>query len=539
MAINSFAGKRYLVVDDFADMRATVRSMLHSLGIPAVDQARDGAGAIALIEETRYDVVLCDYNLGRGKDGQQVLEEARQRKLLGIDSIFIMITADNTREMVMAAVEYEPDNYLSKPFTKDLLRTRLLRLIERKADLAPVNAALHGGDQGRAIELLDGLIAARPRNLADLLKLKAEICITAGRYDAAAAIYAEALAARDVAWAQFGRGKLLFLTKAYAQAAEVFQALIERNKELVSAYDWLARAQLALNLPAVAEKTLVAAAELSPRAVQRQQLLGDLALNNGNAPLAESAFGRAVQLGKFSVFNHPSLYAGLAKSKTANNKHDEALQAVAELSRTFANDPAAIFYEATATAAIRHNQGDSAGAAAATRQAERAMRVAGGQHAARMGVELARTLSQVGEKQQAAALLQSLVANNHDDEACLIEIARAYRDAGLDETPDAVITRIRRGVVDTNNRGVQLIRDGQLDAAIDLLQQAAAQVPGNRTVNLNAAKALLIRMERHGTAEDSLRQLRQYLDRVRQVAPGDQRLTTLQAQVQRLVLKSM
>lgn len=536
MLANPFNEKTYIVVDDFADMRSTVRSMLRSFGVADVDQARDGEDAIAQMKKTRYDVLLVDYNLGRGKDGQQILEEARHRGLIGIDSIFVMITAESTRDMVMGVVEYEPDSYLSKPFTKDLLRTRLAKLIEKKADLATINQALRRKDHGRAIELCDELIAGRPKNLSDLLKLKANTCIDAGRYDEAIAIHEGVLAVRDIAWARLGIGKVLFARKSYAEAKEVFQFLIDHHKNLVAAYDWMAKAQMAMNRPDDAERTLTKAVNLSPRAIKRQQVLGDLALGNGNSVAAEKAFDTAVSLGRHSVFNDPSLFCGLAKSKIANKKFDEALRVVENLDNVFGEDPRSAFYGMTATAAILWHQGDIDAAVAQAEKAEEAMRGTGDTFDSKQALEMATTFSLLGKKEKSAELLQSVVANNHDDDVLLREVERAYQDAATTDTPEEAITRIRMEVRDTNNRGVKLIREGDLDAAIELLEQAAAEVVGNRTINLNVAKALVMKMEKNGANSDQLRRVRLYVERVRATAPEDWRLAHIQSRLQRLVL---
>ncbi|MGD8932607.1 MAG: response regulator, partial [Chromatiales bacterium] len=117
MLQNLLNQRSYLVVDDFGDMRSTLRSMLSLFGVTDIDNAKNGADAIQQMEHKRYGVVLCDYNLGIGKDGQQVLEEARHRNLISVSTAFIMITAENTLSMVLGALEYEPDSYLYKPFT--------------------------------------------------------------------------------------------------------------------------------------------------------------------------------------------------------------------------------------------------------------------------------------------------------------------------------------------------------------------------------------------------------------------------------------
>lgn len=61
--------RAFLVVDDFGDMRSMLRSMLSSIGIADVDTAINGREAIDALQRKRYDIILCDYNLGPGKNG--------------------------------------------------------------------------------------------------------------------------------------------------------------------------------------------------------------------------------------------------------------------------------------------------------------------------------------------------------------------------------------------------------------------------------------------------------------------------------------
>jgi tetratricopeptide (TPR) repeat protein len=532
-----FSDRHYLIVDDFSDMRAVIRSILRSLGVNHIDQARDGKDAIAQMSRKRYDVVLCDYNLGPGKDGQQVLEEARHRQLIGVDCIFIMVTAENTREMVMGAVEYAPDNYLAKPFTKELLKSRLDKLFERKAHLAKVNKALMAKDYGSAILELNALIATTPKNLSDLLKLKADICLNSNRYDDAMAIYEQALAAREVTWARLGMGKILYWKKNHVQAQEIFRQLIALDPNLITAYDWLAKTQTAQQQFSEAEQTIRTAVKLSPRGLQRQHLLGDLALSNGHTQEAETAFSQAVTLAKHSVLNHPSLFAGLAKSKTLNNKHIEALKVIGEIDKTFSDAPEAIFYTATATAAVKQHQGDAAGALESLRTAEQTMAQLGETSHFKLGLDLAKTYALLGQPDKAAALLQTSIANNHDDDEFLMEIVRVCHEAGLDYDAETAIREIQKGVVKTNNAGVQLLKQGEFDAAIRLLREAAEEMPGNKTINLNAAKATIMKMEQIGATNEDILDVRRYVERVQALAPQDWRLSDVMSRLRNLAPK--
>src|SRR3954469_11097199 len=77
-----WADKHCLLIDDIAGIRRLLRESLRNLGVKHVDQASSGSEAMGLISRTRYDIILCDYNLDEGKNGQQVLEEARTRNFL-------------------------------------------------------------------------------------------------------------------------------------------------------------------------------------------------------------------------------------------------------------------------------------------------------------------------------------------------------------------------------------------------------------------------------------------------------------------------
>ncbi len=533
--VDLFAAKHFLIVDDFADMRAALKRILNSLGAVHIDQARHGSEAIAKMQTRPYDVVLCDYNLGPGKDGQQVLEEARVRQLLKVDSIFIMITAENSREMVMGAVEYAPDSYLSKPFTKELLQTRLIKLFERKANLRKVNQALLAKDPVAAIRELDTLIAAHPPNLGELLKLKSEICIDANRLDEAQGALEQVLAMREMPWARLGLGKIQFKRKQFTQAAETFRQLIEQERNFVAAYDWLAKTQMAQRQYAEAEETLKLAARLSPRNIQRQGLLGETALANHHPETAEAAYEHAVAMAKHSVFNHPVLFAGLAKSKAAAGKPNEALKVVEQIPKAFPDHPESRLYQAAATAIIKNRLGDQTGAQAALAEAEHALaNLNETAHASKHALEMARTYAELGQEDKAARLLRQAIANNHDDEEILTQIVHLCQESRLNYDAESAIREVQGDVVRTNNEGVRLIKQGEFEAAIRLLTQAAEEMPGNKTINLNAAKALLMYMEHRGVVSDLLDQVRRYIDRVQTLAPEDWRLGEVNQRLRKL-----
>jgi CheY-like chemotaxis protein len=138
----ALAGRRILIVDDLVEARSSLKKMAAILGGGDIDIATDGIEAMELIHENQYDIVLSDYNLGRAKDGQQILEEARFTERLKATSLFIVITGENAIDMVMGALEYDPDGYITKPYTLNMLKERLIRIITIKEELRLVNKAI-------------------------------------------------------------------------------------------------------------------------------------------------------------------------------------------------------------------------------------------------------------------------------------------------------------------------------------------------------------------------------------------------------------
>jgi DNA-binding NarL/FixJ family response regulator len=110
---------------------------------------------MALLERHSYDAVLCDLHLGQGLNGQQILEEARHRQLLAPHTVWLMVSAEKTAEMVTGTVESRPDDYLIKPITETLLFTRLTRQMARKQLLAPIEQAMRDREYLKALNLTE------------------------------------------------------------------------------------------------------------------------------------------------------------------------------------------------------------------------------------------------------------------------------------------------------------------------------------------------------------------------------------------------
>jgi CheY-like chemotaxis protein len=530
--------KAFLVVDDFGDMRSMIKNILMACGGKEITLANNGAEAIARMEEKRFDIVLCDYNLGPGKDGQQVLEEAKHRCLIGLGCVFLMVTAENTREMVMGAVEYEPDSYLTKPFNKDLLKTRLEKLIIKKQDLLPVETALTHQNYNRAIQILDEKIAQKPSNSNDLKKIKAEVCLSAGMTKQAREVYETALSVRDLPWAHLGLGITWFFEKAYDKAQVIFQNLIEHHPNYTFAYDWLAKSQKYLNQLTEAQQTLQLAAEISPKAICRQQMLGEIALLNNDNQVAETAFTKAVKYGRHSVYKHPSNYANLAKVVANTQQGEAGLKVLKDMKREFGKDPKAGLYMSTAESLIHEGMGNTEAAKASLEHAASLYESLDKSSLSDCSIELAKTYQAFNITEKSVELLKSTVLNNHADDNMMDEIKFAMAAMNMQENALGSIDAIREEVSSLNRQGVDLARNGKLEEAIRLLKKTSERMPANRTVNLNTALVLLMNMEKETVSIESIDDINIYLDRVTKSDPNNPTLLKLKKRLATIIQSS-
>jgi len=530
--------KSFLVVDDFGDMRSMLRTMLSSIGIAVIDTAINGREAIEALEKRRYDVILCDYNLGPGKNGQHVLEEARHRQLIGLDAVFVMITAENTREMVMGAVEYEPDSYLTKPFSKDLLRARLQKLVIKRQDLHEVESAVSAQEYDLAVQILDEKIAAKPKNLGELIKQKAEILYRAGEYQQASAVYEQVLAQREMPWARLGLGKIFRSTGRLQEAETVFEGLMQDNQRFTAAYDWLARTLQAQGRGNEAQEVLQRAVGLSPKAILRQKALGELAMKNGDNQVAERAFTEAVELGRNSVYKAPGIYANLARIKSRSGNAKAGFKIIDNMQKEFQGDDESQLYAAMTRGVIHQNLGESLEAEVCMGQASDLYQSMGLHLSPELTLEMARSYAELGQMEKAQAMLKDAVRNNHADQELLDKIEGLAGDLSLGVDPKSFVAEIRREIIKLNNKGVEMAKAGQFEEAVALFSEAVTAMPSNKVVNLNAARVMIMNMRAQGVESGQLAKVRELLERVRLMDPESPALRRVNGMYQELVKRA-
>jgi DNA-binding response OmpR family regulator len=332
------ANKTVLIVDDFQSMRSTLRQTMMAIGFEQITSVATGEEALAALRAKRFDIILCDYNLGDGLDGQQVLDQGRSEGLISLGTVFVMVTAEKSSEMVMGALESEPDAYLSKPFTKDLLNARLERALHRRAPLLPVAHKLKTKGPGAALRELDALFLRAPANRLELLRLRAELAFMQGDLAKAETACHDAMADKPLAWALTQLGQIAERHGEWPTAEAQYRKSIVLTPHFMAAHDRLANLCELQGRLQDALEILVAALERSPKSLARQRHLGRLATQLGRDDLAESAWRRVIAMARQMGTADAADYLQLIRALVRRGDAREAEQSIQALSQRCRHD---------------------------------------------------------------------------------------------------------------------------------------------------------------------------------------------------------
>jgi two-component system chemotaxis response regulator CheY len=116
-----------LIVDDYKTMLRIIRNLLKQLDFDNVDEATDGAEALAKLRAGSYGLVISDWNMAP-MTGLELLKEVRADARLK-DTPFIMVTAESKTENVIAAKQAGVSNYIVKPFNAETLRDKIEKVL--------------------------------------------------------------------------------------------------------------------------------------------------------------------------------------------------------------------------------------------------------------------------------------------------------------------------------------------------------------------------------------------------------------------------
>lgn len=496
-----YKDKKVLIIDDFPEFRMSLRQMLLSIKVEDIHMASTGEEALRMCQKNIFDVVLCDYNLGDGKDGQQLLEELREYKLLNHSAIFMMLTAESTAFMVMGAMENSPDAYLTKPFTRQDLAARLDRLIIFKEEMEPINDALNIDDQEEALQACKRLILARSKVSSQALRMQSAILMRMKRFDEAEKIFTAVIKARSVPWGHLGLARCFFLRQEFDLAQIEAEKVLKLNDNFLDGHDLLAEIFLAKGDSKSAQKILAKAIAKSSKSPKRQHRLGEVAKQNNDMETATRALRRTVELSQHGLHQNPNNvldWVEVLRDKAASDSSlsgkraaSDALGALDKYKKEIRKDPNTNVLSKVLESKIYHTQHKEKEAIKAAKDAKKLHETLGDDVGPQVLVELAETMLDISEFEDAAILLAQLdsadLAGVDNPEKLKKSIEAMLKNPELAEFHNALNP--------DNQKGIEYYDQGLYEEALESFRIAVVATDNSISVNLNLAQNLIKMMQ--------------------------------------------
>jgi two-component system, chemotaxis family, chemotaxis protein CheY len=114
---------RVLVIDDSRAIRIIIASILKELGMDVIEAGNGREGLQRLSDEGDVELVLVDWNMPE-MNGLEFIQAVRAQPVHSSVRI-MMVTTETEQSQVIRALEAGANEYLMKPFTKEVLVAKL------------------------------------------------------------------------------------------------------------------------------------------------------------------------------------------------------------------------------------------------------------------------------------------------------------------------------------------------------------------------------------------------------------------------------
>ncbi len=530
--IRLYEDHKCLIVDDLPEMRGAIKRMVASQGMARIDTAPNAVEAINQCSARNYTIIICDYNLGQSQDGQQLLETLRQRRLLRPTSLFVIITAETSREMVLGAIESQPDDYIAKPFTPKQFCRRLDRLMLKHQALLPIKKLFAEKRFKEALAVCDEMIANNARYAFEAERLRGRILFLLGELHKAREHYEQIIEQRPLPWAMLGLAETLVELGADDQAEKILLKVLEQDHRYVEAYDLLSRLYKSRNEFEQAQRFTQLACELSPKSAPRHRRLAELAELNGDTQTSLTSYKQAIRWAADSIYEDGSDHLNFARKtaeqarltggKESREKGEQALRQLRKAKESYPNQPDINLQAALVSADVKL----SCRMADAADETEKARKLFATTEAkdTESQLDYVRVLQGAGEDDLAQQHLQALAAEFANNPEMMGRIER------LSSQP--LSAGARAEVAKLTKSGIAAYQNRDYTESCQIFKQALSMFPNHVGLNLNLVQVLL---ERHdGLLDESdVTVINRCFDRIRNMADSDsqyERAQSLKAQ---------
>ena len=118
--------KSLMIVDDSATMRKIIMRTVRMSGLEFdnIEEAGNGAEAIAKLSSAPVDIVLCDVNMPE-MGGLEMVKKVRSDLPACEDTKIIMVSTESSQELIDGVMSDGANGYVTKPFTPEKFQEKL------------------------------------------------------------------------------------------------------------------------------------------------------------------------------------------------------------------------------------------------------------------------------------------------------------------------------------------------------------------------------------------------------------------------------
>ncbi|GHA41368.1 tetratricopeptide repeat protein [Photobacterium aphoticum] len=296
---------KVLIADDAPIVLASLRGMLIKLGFldHNIFHTKSARSCIFMASRDKFDIIICDYNFGKGLNGKQVFEEFKHYKLINDDAVFVMITAESSSLIVRSILELMPDEYILKPININQLKQRLSVSLHRKKSLLPLYTAETNKEYQQGLKACDELSPFFPEYYFTIQKFKGTFLRRLKLYEEAKQVYEQTLEEKPVDWAKIGLANVFMHEGKRVEASEVLSELLATSPNNIGAR--VEAANLSImnkNIPeAIAH--LKAANKLVPEHSERELVISNLCISVGDYASALERYRVYMEINKETYRN--------------------------------------------------------------------------------------------------------------------------------------------------------------------------------------------------------------------------------------------
>lgn len=495
----TFSDKSILVVEDQRPFLTLMRGLLSNLGAASVAIAGNAEHAITLCRKSNFDMVVADLHLGSDrKNGYELVEELRTRKWIKPSAVFLLISADSARPIVLGSIEKRPDDYLVKPFSQAQIKSRLIRGWLKRQFLAPIFFAVEKGQFKQAIEIAQSLFNEDSPYHRICQQTLIELYWQTDQPKLALELIEQDHQGQHSIWMQVAKGKTLLALKDFDGTVAVANQLIKRNKFCVDAYDILAESLCAQDLVEEALTTIQKALKISPFSLSRQYIACKIARQQGDYPLASDTCLSIWKQSRRSVHQSASHWCTYVRSlldaaqhateKKQKYRFQQEVMLVMQRSR---NDESlhrmtdefdfTIFQELV-DARVNAIDGKLIEAKRSLTKSQFAIEKRFEKFPAVYAPDSVQSLFQIGEFEQGMALVERLKAEN-----TALDPNSQYAVEQAEQSADEQ----QKNYLTLNKQGISLYQQGKFVEAKEVFHAAQKIAPVNTGVALNLLQCLL------------------------------------------------